>query len=131
MTRLLCPPILDGLAGKRDIELASKVIRVFINGIDGSDADETVSFRPDGTVYEIDLSSENAVGLREALAPYIAAGRKTAPRGKQSVRSKRQGKPRSRNSSDIREWAQHNGYETSTRGKIPSRILEAHEKATA
>lgn len=102
-----------------------------IDDIDGSDADETLSFRIDGTDYEIDLTGMNAAVLREILAPYIAAGRKTASMGKQSLRPKRQGKPQPSNASDIREWARDNGHKTSGRGKIPARILAAHEKATA
>lgn len=130
-TRQPCPRSPDGTGTERDIELALKVIKVLIDDIDGSDADETVSFRIDGTDYEIDLSSENAAGLREALTQYIAAGRKSAFRGKPPARSKRQGKSQSPSSSDIREWARLNGYKTSTRGKIASRTLAAHEKATA
>lgn len=111
--------------------MATKVIRTLIDDIDGSNADETVSFRIDGADYEIDLTAANAAGLREALAPYIAAGRKIASTGKQSLRPKRQGKRQSSSSSNIREWAENNGHKTSSRGRIPARILEAYEKATA
>lgn len=46
-----------------------------------------VSFRIDGTAYEIDLCAENAAGLRGTLAPYIAAGRKAGRRSNQAART--------------------------------------------
>ena len=42
-----------------------------IDDLDGSTADETVSFGLDGTAYEIDLSSSNATLLRKSLADYV------------------------------------------------------------
>lgn len=111
--------------------MATKVITTLIDDLDGSDADETLSFRIDGTDYEIDLSGANAAGLRDALAPYIAAGRKIASTGKLSPRQNRQGRPQPSSPSDIREWAENNGHKTNGRGRIPARILEAFEKATA
>ena len=39
--------------------------------IDGSVADETVTFALDGVTYEIDLNAKNAAALRDALAPYV------------------------------------------------------------
>ena len=40
-----------------------------VDDIDGSDADESVSFTIDGKSLEIDLSREHAGRLREAFAP--------------------------------------------------------------
>lgn len=110
--------------------MATKVLRVLIDDIDGSDADRTVSFRIDGRDYEIDLSEENAARLAELLEPFMAAGRKVTRRAPKNVRLEAPRPPGS-NPSSIREWARRNGYPTTTRGRIPSHILEAHEKATA
>lgn len=60
--------------------MARKVQILLEDDLDGSVADETVSFALDGTSYEIDLSKPNALRLREALAPYVAAGRTVAAR---------------------------------------------------
>ena len=43
--------------------------------LSGGAADESVTFALDGRSFEIDLNEKNAEALREALAPYIAAGR--------------------------------------------------------
>lgn len=110
--------------------MATKVVSVFIDDIDGSAADRTVSFRIDGEDYEIDLSAANAAGLREVLAPYMAAGRKSRPQS-------RRRRPQKQVTSDaggtyrIREWAQRNGYSPSARGRLPAEILEAHKRATS
>ncbi|MFT2691644.1 histone-like nucleoid-structuring protein Lsr2 [Clavibacter zhangzhiyongii] len=42
------------------------------------EATETVRFGLDGIVHEIDLDATAARELRDALAPYVAAGRRTA-----------------------------------------------------
>jgi hypothetical protein len=49
---------------------------------------ETVTFSLDGRTYEIDLTAKNARMLRNALRPYIDAGRRIkAPRAR-AVRTK-------------------------------------------
>jgi hypothetical protein len=44
--------------------VAQKVQTLFVDDIDGSDADGTIRFGLDGTDYEIDLNTENAKALR-------------------------------------------------------------------
>ena len=70
--------------------MATKLITTLIDDIDGSDADETVSFRIDEVDYEIDLNEANAAVLREIMEPYVAAGRKTRRRARSTGRSKQQ-----------------------------------------
>ncbi len=55
--------------------MAKTVIVKLTDDIDGGDADETIHFALDGKAYEVDLSSANAVKLRDALKPYIEKGR--------------------------------------------------------
>ncbi|WP_043675452.1 Lsr2 dimerization domain-containing protein [Clavibacter michiganensis] len=40
-------------------------------------ATETVRFGLDGIIHEVDLDADGAQALRAALAPYVAAGRRT------------------------------------------------------
>ncbi|MDX6346436.1 MAG: hypothetical protein QOF84_1226, partial [Streptomyces sp.] len=73
---------------------------------------------------------ENATNLRHELARFIAAaqragGRKARPITGQSTLSGRDPE-RSRR---IRDWAQHNGYKVSTRGRLPVEIRQAFEAA--
>jgi hypothetical protein len=87
-----------------------------VDDLDGSDADESVSFTLDGKALEIDLSAANAERLREILAPYIAAARhgdRHEPTG------------------PIREWAAANGFEVSARGRISSQIMDAYQNRDA
>ena len=66
------------MAGRRlchHLCMAKTVIVKLTDDIDGGDADETIQFALDGRSYEVDLSTENASKLRDALKPYIENGR--------------------------------------------------------
>ena len=58
--------------------MAQKVQTLFVDDLDGSAAEGTVRFGLDGTEYEIDLNTEHAQALRDALARYVSAGRRAA-----------------------------------------------------
>ncbi|NYG06525.1 hypothetical protein BJ986_001012 [Phycicoccus badiiscoriae] len=108
--------------------MAQRVSIVLEDDIDGSVAEETVTFALDGVTYEIDLSSKNAAGLRDALAPYVgharrAAGRRTAGR---TSGGRGSGK---RDLGDVREWARSNGHKVSDRGRISAEVQAAYDKA--
>jgi hypothetical protein len=112
--------------------MASKTIISLIDDLDGESADETVRFGLDGAPYEIDLSEKNATKLRESLAPFVAAARRTGGRQAQSRRGTRTPSRRTGGTdrtADIREWARSNGYTVSDRGRIASNIVEAYDKA--
>ncbi|EHR51392.1 Lsr2 [Saccharomonospora marina XMU15] len=115
--------------------MAQRVVVSLVDDLDGSEADETIQFGLDGVSYEIDLSSENAEELREALAHYIAHARKAGGR-KRAPSRRSNGKASSRSSSAereqnqaIRAWARKNGYAISDRGRIPSEVTDAYHKA--
>ena len=59
--------------------MAHKIQTLFIDDLDGSEAEGTVRFGLDGTEYEIDLNAGHAPALRDALARYVRAAL-TAPR---------------------------------------------------
>jgi hypothetical protein len=106
--------------------MAQRVQIILEDDYDGGTADETVSFAIDGAEYEIDLSEKNAADLRDALAPWLAHARKTGGR------RKRGSKPAEASStSDIRAWAQANGHEVSSRGRVSAEVREAYERAHA
>jgi hypothetical protein len=56
--------------------MASRIIVLLEDDVDGSKADETIEFGIDGTTYAIDLSGQNAEKLRGALDGYISKARK-------------------------------------------------------
>lgn len=106
--------------------MASKVQVVLIDDLTGGDADRTVSFALEGVGYEIDLSEANAAKLREALAPYVAAGRKSS--GKRASRRGGRSSAGSR-SAEIRAWAAANGIEVSQRGRVPADVVAKYDAA--
>ncbi|CAN5288030.1 Lsr2 family protein [soil metagenome] len=111
--------------------MAKKVQVILVDDMDGGTAVETVSFALDGSSYELDLSVANAAALRDALAPYVGAGRKlgrssaraAAPRGRSSARVDRE------QSQAIRDWATRNGHQVSSRGRIPANVVDAFNAA--
>lgn len=102
--------------------MTQRTVIELIDDITGVMADETVQFGLDKGSYEIDLSTQNAKGLREALAPYVAAGRTTRRSPVVVVKPVRDIKA-------IRAWAIGQGYEISTRGRIPELIVAAYDEA--
>jgi hypothetical protein len=107
--------------------MAQKIQVLLVDDLDGGDAEETVSFALDGSSYEIDLSTENAVKLRDSLAPFVGharrAGRGAARIGARSGRSVRVDREQTQ---AIREWARKSGHKVSERGRIPAAIVEAY-----
>jgi hypothetical protein len=92
-------------------------------------ADETVRFSIDNREMEIDLSSEHASELREALAPYINAARKASGGSARGGRRSSGGNTASRDeTSRIRLWALDQGLKVSERGRIPQNILDEFRK---
>jgi hypothetical protein len=107
--------------------MAQRVQIILEDDYDGGTADETVSFALDGTEYEIDLSTKNAASLREAISPWLGHARKTGGRRRRGTMAK----SASASTSDIRAWAQAQGHEVSSRGRVSADVREAYEKAHA
>ncbi|SDP85522.1 Lsr2 protein [Actinopolyspora xinjiangensis] len=55
--------------------MAERIQVELVDDIDGSEAQQTVTFAMDGVSYEIDLSEQNARSLRELFGPYIKQAR--------------------------------------------------------
>ena len=58
--------------------MAQKIQTLFIDDLDGGEAEGTVRFGLDGTDYEIDLSAPHAKALRKSLEKYVGAARKVS-----------------------------------------------------
>jgi len=101
-----------------------------VDDLEGGQASGTVYFSLNGRHYEIDLSAENAAKLRDALAPFVAAAR----RSDDAHPPPRTGLPGSlpgpgidrEKGAEIREWARQHGHRIAVRGRMPRRILEAY-----
>ena len=111
--------------------MAQKVQTLFVDDIDGSAADGMVRFGLDGTDYEIDLNTEHAQALRDALAPYISAARRAGGSARRQVRSGRKASANGANTTEIREWAKAQGIEVKDRGRVPAELVVKFKAAAA
>ncbi|HZS20890.1 MAG TPA: Lsr2 family protein [Pseudonocardiaceae bacterium] len=111
--------------------MAQKIVVSLVDDLDGGKADETVEFSLDGKNYEIDLSDDHATAFRDALATYVAAGRRPGRAGRGRARTVAGGTStgeRERNQA-IRYWARTQGMKVSERGRIPSEVIDAYDEA--
>ncbi|NXY96042.1 Lsr2 family protein [Streptomyces sp. BR123] len=104
--------------------MAQRVVVTLSDDIDGGEAAETVTFGLDGKSYEIDLNPANAGKLRDALAPYVAAGRRQARSGKAFKHTSLAPDP-----AVVRAWARSHDFDVPPRGRIPKRVYEAYHQA--
>lgn len=118
--------------------MARKIVHQLVDDLDGTvlevESGETVLFSLDGVAYEIDLSDDNAARLRDALAPFIDAGRPVSGRtatgaGRAAAGARKQKRAGQRDYAPIRAWAAENGYELSDRGRVPADVLDAYDAA--
>jgi hypothetical protein len=108
--------------------MAQKIQTLFIDDIDGSEAEGTVRFGLDGTEYEIDLNTKHAEALRKALARYVEVARRS-PGSRRPVRSERRANASGFNSTEVREWAKAQGIEVKDRGRIPAELVAKFKAA--
>ena len=109
--------------------MAQKVNIVLVDDLDGSDANETVSFGLDGTNYEIDLNDKNAAALREALAGFVGHARKVTGGTRARRGRARAASTTGPSAGELREWGRANGFEVSDRGRVSAEVREAYEAA--
>jgi len=110
--------------------MTRKVEVQLLDDIDGSPAEETVTFGLDGKVYEIDLSARRADKLRTELQRFISAARRIRPAA--AVGQRRVGAVRSTvtdraQNQAIRAWAKRKRIKLSDRGRIPKNVVERFE----
>ena len=104
--------------------VAQKIQTLFIDDLDGSEAEGTVRFGLDGTGYEIDLNAQHAQALRDALSPYVKAARRGGGGAQQSARNgRRKASASGLNTTEVREWAKAQGIEVKERGRIPAELV--------
>jgi hypothetical protein len=119
--------------------MAQKVVVELVDDLDGTTSEDinTVAFGLDGASYEIDLTGNNAERLRESLARYLGAARRTGGRLKRATAATTTAGPATRPAANrdqtraIREWARNNGWALADRGRIPANVLTAFDEAHA
>lgn len=116
--------------------MARRIVHQLVDDLDGTVLEigegETVLFSLDGVAYEIDLTTDNASSLRDALAPWVAAARSVSSSrggGGGSSPARKRRRTGQQDYSAVREWAKSNGYQVSERGRVPASVLDAYEAA--
>ncbi|MCW2929308.1 MAG: Lsr2-like protein [Actinomycetia bacterium] len=108
--------------------MAQRIQTLFIDDIDGGEAEGTVRFALDGTEYEIDLSSQHDKELRAALGTYVAHARKLGGTARRTTpRAGR--KPSTVNTVAVRAWARENGHDIKDRGRVPADLVAKYREA--
>jgi hypothetical protein len=110
--------------------MAQKIQTLFIDDIDGGDAEGTVRFGLDGAEYEIDLSAKNAEALRKAFARYVEAARRAPGSARRPSRNGRRASSSGLKTTEVREWARAQGIEVKERGRIPAELVVKFKAAT-
>ena len=108
--------------------MAQKVQTLYIDDIDGSDAEGTVRFGLDGTDYEIDLNAAHSQELRTSLQSFITHARKVA-----GTRRVSRGDRRNASTVDthaVRAWARGQGIDIKERGRVPADVVARYREAT-
>jgi hypothetical protein len=107
--------------------MAQKIQTLFIDDIDGGEAEGTVRFALDGSEYEIDLSTKHSDELHTALKTYVDHARKlggTARRGTARVGRKSS----TVDTVAVRAWARENGYDIKDRGRVPADLVTKYRE---
>ena len=111
--------------------VAQKIQTVFIDDLDGSEAEGTVRFGLDGAEYEIDLNAEHARALRDALSRYLQAARRTRGGGaRRPARGASKARADGVDSTQVREWAKAQGIDVKDRGRVPTERVVKFKAAT-
>lgn len=111
--------------------MAQRVQVQLVDDLNGEEAQETIRFGLDGTEYEIDLTTDNAFELRSTLAQYLNVARKASSgrRGQSGQRGNSTSRTKRDEVQKIRQWAQDNGHNPSSRGRVSQAIVDAYNEA--
>src|SRR5690348_13073683 len=107
--------------------MARSIAVVVTDDLDGSPGAETVAFSLHGVSYEVDLGHPNRARLADALAPFIASGRRV-----RSGARRRAAEPAGGSRVDraaVRAWARDAGLAVSERSRISADVMSKYEAA--
>ena len=97
---------------------------------------ETIRFSLDRTNYEIDLADKNAKALRDTLAKYVTAARRTGAGTRSTRRSRASGggagpsrDGREYDPKAVRAWAESQGIQVSQRGRVSADLVAKFQAA--
>ncbi|MCT2076068.1 histone-like nucleoid-structuring protein Lsr2 [Dietzia cinnamea] len=101
-----------------------------LSGEELGEGGETIEFSIGSDSYQIDLSDDEAAEFHEAFRQYVDVATKTKGRGVRKSGKQSSGTGMSKEELQaIRDWANNNGYEVSSRGRIKQEIVDAYRAA--
>lgn len=109
--------------------MVKKTVATYFSDLSGKEIESgrpTMKFSVDGSTYEVDVTDAERDEFKEAIAPYIAAGRKSAGSGRRATTSLPGDAPAPK---AVRAWAREEGIELPSRGRIPTPVLDAYRAA--
>ena len=113
--------------------MARKVVVELVDDIDGTvfgEDGESITFSVNGVDYEIDLKGKHASKFHKQIGFFIEHATRVGGRKRRSDRPVApDAPPRRGNGKEIRAWAAEQGYEISSRGRIPAEIEQAYQDA--
>jgi len=117
--------------------MARRVLTILSSDLSGDEIEDgkggTVHFALDGTEYEIDLTTAEVAEFRKTFKKYTDVARRSSSRSRTSAPSSspRRAGGSGRSTEElqaIRDWANSNGYNVSSRGRVKQEILDAYDK---
>lgn len=110
--------------------MAQKIM--LIDDIDGTDAQESITYTLDGQDYEIDLSEANAKKFRSALAPFLEKSRTVESQPiitvtRPTTRRRSSGGSTRDDIAEVRAWAEAKGITVAPRGRIKQEVYEQYD----
>ncbi|BAH56049.1 histone-like nucleoid-structuring protein Lsr2 [Rhodococcus opacus] len=114
--------------------MARKVVVELVDDIDGTvfgEDGESITFSVNGVDYEIDLKDKHASKFHKQIGFFIEHATRVGDRTRRSDRPVAPDAPvrRRGNGKEIRAWATEQGYEISSRGRIPAEVEQWFQDA--
>jgi hypothetical protein len=113
--------------------VATRITKTVVDDLDGTAAAGTYRFALGDVAFEIDLSDDNLQRLRDALAPFMAAGRRL-PKTAKANRHAAAGSGASADTKRMRRWWADNQHRDDlppyrAHGPMPQQVRDAHRQA--
>jgi hypothetical protein len=108
--------------------MAQKIQTLFIDDIDGGEAEGTVRFALDGSEYEIDLNGKHSEELHSVLGRYISHARKVGGTARRGV-ARGSRKSNTVDTVAVRAWAREQGIDIKDRGRVPADVIAKYQAA--
>ena len=111
--------------------MAIKTVQIRTSDISGEELEagkgETVSFSINGSDYQIDVTDSEAKTFHSAFDKYVKSATKVTGRRAGTRRASGSGRT-SDELTEIRNWANANGYQVAPRGRVKADIIAAFDK---